>query len=364
MQKIILVAGARPNFVKIAPLWRELSKNKNIHVLIVHTGQHYDGPMSQVFFNDLGLPSPNYNLNVGSNSHARQTAEVMMRFDEVIMTEKPDDVVVAGDVNSTLACALVAAKRGIRISHVEAGLRSFDRTMPEEINRMLTDTISDLLFVSEASGMVNLKNEGVGDEKIHFVGNVMIDSLVNAKDKIDGSNILSEIDVESGNFALVTIHRPSNVDVPERLQGILKWLGELTTAIPVVFPVHPRTRKQLTGSLEKQFGLLEKMKNFKNIPPQSYIHFQKLVKSAKFVITDSGGVQEETTVQGIPCITLRKNTERPVTVNMGTNCLVGEDLNLAGVKVDECIENKVVAGVIPDLWDGLSARRIVNIITR
>ncbi|MGM0377541.1 MAG: non-hydrolyzing UDP-N-acetylglucosamine 2-epimerase [Bacteroidota bacterium] len=363
MQKIILVAGARPNFVKIAPLWRVFSTNAESRVLLVHTGQHYDGNMDQVFFDDLGLPRPDYHLNAGGSSHARQTADIMTRFDEVLDREEPDDVVVVGDVNSTLACALVAVKRNIRTSHVEAGLRSFDRSMPEEINRVVTDAVADFLFVSETSGMHNLKKENVPVEKMFLVGNVMIDSLKYARDKIDTSGILERYGLIPEKFALVTIHRPSNVDLDGRLGSVMDWLGRLSQKIRVVFPMHPRTRKKLQESDNPVLSDNTSYPGLNIIPPLGYIDFQKLLKSAQFVITDSGGLQEETTWLGVPCITLRNNTERPVTVEKGTNYLVGSDLKKAGEAANDIIEGKARNGETPHLWDGETASRIVRVIT-
>ncbi|MFW5753486.1 MAG: non-hydrolyzing UDP-N-acetylglucosamine 2-epimerase [Marinilabiliaceae bacterium] len=363
MQKIILVAGARPNFVKIAPIWRAFSTHAGIQVVLVHTGQHFDENMDRVFFDELGLPRPDYHLNACGNSHAKQTADIMTRFDEVLDQEGPDDVVVVGDVNSTLACALVAAKRNIRVSHVEAGLRSFDRSMPEEINRVLTDAIADLLFVSEPSGMQNLEHENVPAEKIFMVGNVMIDSLQYARDRIESSAILKRYNLSQKNFVLVTIHRPSNVDRPERLDAVMNWLGSLSQKIRVVFPMHPRTRERLQERETPLLGSNSPYPGLNIIPPQGYIDFQKLVKSAQFVITDSGGLQEETTWLGVPCLTLRNNTERPVTAEKGTNRIVGSDLGKAGKVVDEILSGKAAKGEKPYLWDGKTATRVVQIIS-
>lgn len=361
MQKIILVAGARPNFIKIAPLWRAFSENGNVQLVLVHTGQHSDVLMSRVFFDELGLPEPRWNLGATGKSHAKLTASIMTGFDEVLDHEQPDDVVVTGDVNSTLACALVAAKRGIRVSHVEAGSRSFDRSMPEEINRITTDALSDLLFVSEPSGIHNLKQEGINSSKIHFVGNVMIDSLLFAGERIEASGILSRLGINEKSFALVTLHRPSNVDFPERLTAIMKWLESLSRQVTVVFPVHPRTRGQLPG--DKGDIAFSKSGSLINMPPLGYYDFHKLLKSAQFVITDSGGIQEETTWLGVPCITLRDNTERPVTVELGTNYLAGGDLKLADSIARDCLAGVVKKGQIPELWDGRVAGRIVDVIT-
>ena len=362
MQKIILVAGARPNFVKIAPLWREFSKIKNVVVKIVHTGQHFDDAMSRFFFDDLQIPVPDYNLNIHGGSHAMQTGKIMEQFDRVVDEENPDDVVVTGDVNSTLSCALVAAKRGIRTSHVEAGLRSFDRTMPEELNRIVTDSISDFLFVSEDSGLKNLRNEGVDHEKVFFVGNVMIDSLVFVNPQIKSSEILTSIGVNEASYGLVTLHRPSNVDDPQQLKKLIQWLQKIATDTKLVFPVHPRTKQRLEELSSKQLISPLNRSNLIIIPPQRYIDFQKLLKSAKFVITDSGGVQEETTWRGIPCLTMRNNTERPTTIDLGTNYLTGTNLDLASSIVKNCLSGTTKPGAIPPLWDGKAASRIVEVI--
>lgn len=364
MQKIILVAGARPNFVKIAPLWRAFSAIEGVEVTLVHTGQHYDDAMSKVFFEDLGLPEPEYNLNVGSGSQAGQTADIMTRFDKVLDEIMPHDVIVVGDVNSTLACSLVAVKRGIRTSHVEAGLRSCDRSMPEEINRLATDAISDLLFVSEPSGIENLKREGVPDEKVHFVGNVMIDSLVFASEAIKESDVLSRFLLESYKYVLVTIHRPSNVDHPHRLRELINWLKEFSSKMPVVFPVHPRTRNRLVEAGLDPVQITQQIPNLKFISPQGYIDFQRLVSRAHLVVTDSGGLQEETTWLGVPCFTLRENTERPVTIEQGTNYLAGSDLTKADKMVRVCLAGKTKKGRIPDLWDGHAAQRIADVLLR
>lgn len=362
MQKIILVAGARPNFVKIAPLWRAFSNTKGVEVVLVHTGQHYDDVMSRVFFEDLGLPEPSYNLNAGGESQVKQTADIMNRFDEVLDKLLPDDVIVVGDVNSTLACSLVSVKRGIRTSHVEAGLRSFDRSMPEEINRLATDAIADLLFVSEESGMKNLRNEGIAEDKLHFVGNVMIDSLVFATDAIEDSKATNHFQLDAQKYALVTIHRPSNVDNPGRLRHLMNWLQQLSQKVPVVFPMHPRTRKSMAVTGINPDYLERDFPDLKIVPPQGYIDFQNLLKNARLVVTDSGGLQEETTWLGIPCITLRENTERPVTIEMGTNYLAGLELGKAAEIVDACLSGTIKNGRIPELWDGHTAKRIAEVI--
>jgi UDP-N-acetylglucosamine 2-epimerase (non-hydrolysing) len=362
MQKVVLVAGARPNFIKIATLWRAFSSVKDVEVVLVHTGQHYDNAMSEILFRDLGLPQPLYNLKVGGGNHVHQTANIMTRFDEVLNELLPTDVVVVGDVNSTLACSLVAVKRGIRTSHVEAGLRSFDRTMPEEINRLATDAVSDLLFVSEESGLKNLRKEGVPESKIHFVGNVMIDSLVFAAEAIKQSTVMELLELEEKKFVLVTIHRPGNVDDAARLREVMMWLQNLSVGIPVVFPMHPRTRKMMIASGLNPDSVSMEFPKLKVPEPLGYVDFQRLLKASLLVVTDSGGLQEESTWLGVPCITLRDNTERPVTIEQGTNILVGMDLQKAWEIVDSCLAGKMKTGQIPELWDGKAAGRIAEVI--
>lgn len=362
MQKIVLVAGTRPNFVKVAPLWRAFSQRENVEVVLIHTGQHYDEAMSRVFFDDLGLPEPAFNLNAGGKSHARQTAAIMERFDEVMDQIRPDDVVVVGDVNSTLACSLVAVKRGIRTSHVEAGLRSFDRAMPEEINRLATDAIADLLFVSEPSGLKNLQREGVAEDKIHFVGNVMIDSLVYAQESIRTSRALESLRLKEREYVLMTLHRPSNVDDSVRLQQVMDWIMGLSLRIPVVLPLHPRTLSNLEKSGSDLVKMRSEYPNLKITAPRGYIDFQRLLKGARMVVTDSGGLQEETTWLGIPCVTLRENTERPVTIDQGTNFLAGSSLKEASGMVDRFLNGGMTIKGKPDLWDGQAAERIAKII--
>ncbi len=315
-RKLILVAGARPNFMKVAPLLKKLREDGTFHGVLVHTGQHYDDQLSACFFRDLGLPEPDYSLRVGSGSHAQQTAEIMKRFEPVLEAERPDGVVVVGDVNSTMAAALVASKMQIATVHVEAGLRSLDRSMPEEINRLITDAISDLLLVTEESGRTNLLREGIPTGRIHFVGNLMIDSLRQSISSASRSDILSRLSLQPRTFGLVTLHRPANVDHFEQLGGILDALVEISRSLPLFFPVHPRTRAQLAEhpTLSKHVFLLD---------PLGYVDFLCLMLNSAAVLTDSGGVQEETTALGIPCLTLRNNTERPVTIEQGTNTLGG-----------------------------------------
>lgn len=357
--KIISVAGARPNFMKVAPIHKEFRRNQSrVDHLICHTGQHFDENMSNVFFNDLELPRPDYYLGVGSGSHAEQTGRIMTAFEDVVLKERPDLVVVVGDVNSTLACSLVAAKMGINIAHVEAGLRSFDRTMPEEINRMLTDSLSDFLFVTEKSGLENLRREGIAESKIFFSGNVMIDCLLYYLPKTDRSEVLKNLGLNAGKYVLVTIHRPSNVDSEKSLERVVIFLNEMAEKRKVIFPVHPRTRKNLNDC-----KLLDKFHDRIILSdPIGYIDFLALLKNAEVVVTDSGGIQEETTFLHIPCITIRDSTERPVTVDIGTNRVVGTDLNIARDVVFSVLKGEVKNGDIPPLWDGKAAVRIVEIL--
>jgi UDP-N-acetylglucosamine 2-epimerase (non-hydrolysing) len=360
MLKVINVVGARPNFMKVAPIMAAMQRRADqFEPLIVHTGQHYDTAMSDAFFRDLELPQPDMYLGVGSGSHAAQTAAVMERFEPVVVQEKPDWVLVVGDVNSTLACALVCVKLGVMVAHVEAGLRSRDRTMPEEINRLLTDQIADLLLTTSEDADHNLLGEGIPQERIRFVGNVMIDSLRKNLERAQRSRIKEQLELKDGEYAVMTLHRPSNVDERETFHRILQALEDIAAAIPVIFPVHPRTRKTIA-----EFGLSERIENIKGlrlIEPLGYLDFLSLYSTARLVLTDSGGIQEETTVLGIPCLTLRENTERPITVEMGTNRIVGSD----PVK----IQREAMAALngthlqnarIPPLWDGSAADRILD----
>jgi UDP-N-acetylglucosamine 2-epimerase (non-hydrolysing) len=329
-----------------------------INHLICHTGQHYDAKMSDVFFHQLGLPKPDFYLGVGGGSHAEQTAKIMMGFEKVLFDERPDLVIVVGDVNSTIACSLTAKKLHIKVAHVEAGLRSFDRDMPEEINRILTDTISDYLFVTEKSGLANLKHEGIEESKIFFVGNCMIDSLINFLPFTEHSDILNQLNIKANNYVLVTMHRPSNVDDEKRLIGLTDLINSLSLKRSIVFPIHPRTRNNL-----EKFKLTEKLNN--NIiltEPIGYIDFLTLIRNSELILTDSGGIQEESTYLGVQCITLRKSTERPSTVDEGTNQLVGEDFEIAKTAANEVLNGFKKEGKIPDLWDGKSAERIVEIL--
>ncbi len=361
MIKIINICGARPNFMKIAPLMRAYRNHGNIDPVLVHTGQHYDERMSDLFFRQLDIPEPDLNLEVGSGSHAKQTAEIMTRFEQVVNDHEPDWVLVVGDVNSTIACALVASKLHVRVAHVEAGLRSFDRHMPEEINRVLTDSISDLLFVTEPSGLENLKNEGVAPEKVHFVGNVMIDTLRANREKAEQSSILANLGLERGGYNVATLHRPSNVDDPETLGRILTAFEAIEADLPIVFPMHPRTRNNLT-----KLGVADRvaaLKNLRIIEPLGYLDFLKLTANAAVVLTDSGGIQEETTILGVWCLTLRENTERPVTMTEGTNRLVGTDSTRIIEAYRACRAARLDAPPVPEKWDGRAAERIAEILS-
>jgi UDP-N-acetylglucosamine 2-epimerase (non-hydrolysing) len=361
--KIVCVCGARPNFMKIASIMRAFSVNGSFETLLVHTGQHYDKKMSHLFFEELDIPRPDINLEVGSDSHAVQTAEIMKRFEPVVLEYKPDYVLVVGDVNSTIACGLVAVKLGIKLIHVEAGLRSFDRTMPEEINRIVTDSISELLFVTEQSGMDNLKNEGINSDKIHLVGNVMIDTLLANREKSQGSTILERLNLEMKKYSAVTLHRPSNVDSLDNFEKILAAFEIIQEDIKLVFPVHPRTRKKLEGTYLHEY--VKKMPNLVLLEPVGYLDFLKLMNHAALVITDSGGIQEETTILGVPCITLRENTERPVTVEEGTNQLVKSGTeNILSAYRELKARAFDISGRIPKYWDGKAAERIVEIIIK
>ncbi len=361
MVRIINVCGARPNFMKIAPLMRAYQAYPDIQPLLVHTGQHYDANMSELFFRQLGIPEPDINLEVGSGSHAVQTAEIMRRFEPVLEEHRPDWVVVVGDVNSTIACGLVATKLGVGLAHVEAGLRSFDRTMPEEINRLLTDAISDLLFVSEPSGIENLRREGVSQEKIHFVGNVMIDTLQANLARSEQSRILEELGLAPGGYNVLTLHRPSNVDGLTSLGRIVDALDVIQRDLPTVFPIHPRTLANLT-----RLGLGERLRGLpglRMVEPLGYLDFLRLMAGAAVVLTDSGGIQEETTILGVWCLTLRENTERPVTLTRGTNTLVGADPERIVSAYRRCRSAPPSARSVPEKWDGKAAERIAAVLS-
>ena len=368
--KILCVAGARPNFMKIAPVVRALGASPHLEPRLVHTGQHYDEKLSRVFFDHLGMSRPHIELAVGSGSHAAQTAEIMRRFEPVLAEEQPHGVLVVGDVNSTLACALAAAKYrrrepfhtslGARIRplviHVEAGLRCFDDDMPEEVNRRLTDSIGDLLFVTEAAGVENLRREGVPEERIHLVGNVMIDTLLASKDEAVASPVLADLALQEGAYGLVTLHRPSNVDESETLRALVAALDEVALRLPLVFPVHPRTRARLDDA-----AIRPDSERWKIVDPLGYLDFLKLMSSARVVFTDSGGIQEETTVLGVPCVTLRRNTERPVTISEGTNHLGGTSRDGILAAFEEAVQPGPPRSV-PDLWDGRAAERICSVL--
>ncbi len=363
--KIMCVVGARPNFMKIAPIMRVFNMSgSGISARLLHTGQHYDAEMKSAFFDQLGIPEPDIDLGVGSGTHTQQTAEIMKLFEPELDAWMPDAILVVGDVNSTIACALVAAKKGIPVIHVEAGLRSYDREMPEEINRVLTDQISNLLFTTERDAESNLAREGISGERVFFVGNVMIDTLMmNRKKAVPAERTIAKIadaelveNTESG-YALVTLHRPSNVDVPEVLDRLLKTLVEVSKRIPVIFPVHPRTRGQIERNGQDD---LLKQGRITTLPPLGYHELLGLMESAKVVLTDSGGIQEETTALGVPCITMRENTERPITITQGTNTIVGSDPEKIMAAFNEVMETGGKAGRVPELLDGKAAERIAR----
>ena len=360
--------------MKAAPVMAALSKRDGITQVLVHTGQHYDENMSEVFFHQLDIPEPDINLDVGSGSHAQQTTQIMMRLEEILQMHKPDLVIVYGDVNSTVAAALVCAKSQIPVGHVEAGLRSFDRTMPEEINRLLTDQIAELLFTPSSDGDKNLLREGVAEEKIHFVGNIMIDMLIRLQELATDEPRYDLLDLrgrrrltyifpwitdKQSRYVLVTLHRPSNVDNQEMLIKIMKALEEISQNISVIFPIHPRTRQRFSDLKFKTYNL-----NLRLIDPVGYLEFLKLQKDATLVITDSGGIQEETTFLGVPCLTIRKNTERPVTVTVGTNILVGQDMDRLKAEVSQILNGSAKKGSVPPLWDGKAGSRIADVIEK
>jgi UDP-N-acetylglucosamine 2-epimerase (non-hydrolysing) len=357
---VLLVAGARPNFMKVAPLSWALDALSGVRARIVHTGQHYDRAMSDTFFEDLEIPEPWRNLGVGSGSHAVQTAEIMTRFEPLLDEERPDVVVVVGDVNSTIACALVATKKGVPVAHVEAGLRSFDRTMPEELNRLLTDAISDVLYVTERSGTENLLREGVPASRIVMTGNVMIDALLRSREKAKASDVTARLGVEPRRYGVLTLHRPSNVDDPAKLVPLLDALSEVARECPLVFPAHPRTRKRMAEA-----GVdLAARRGFVLCDPLRYLDFLALMDRAKVLLTDSGGVQEEACVVGVPCLTLRDNTERPVTVEVGINRLVGTDPLRVRDAALAAVRTPLGAPRVPELWDGRAAERIAADLVR
>ncbi len=355
---ILHVVGARPNLVKIAPIMRRMT-DVNLRQTLVHTGQHYDYQMSQVFFEELSLPQPDVYLGVGSASHAVQTARAMMGLEETISQRKPDLVVVVGDVNSTLAAALVASKLLIPVAHIESGLRSNNRRMPEEINRIVTDAISHYLFTTERDANANLEREGIDPKRVHFVGNVMVDSLIEHRERALRLDVLSEHGLLAGQYALLTLHRPDNVDFRESLTGLLTAIGQVARVLPVLFPVHPRTQARI-----EEFGLgrLVRVPGFTVCPSLGYLPFLGLMARSAFVMTDSGGIQEETTALGIPCLTLRPETERPITVTEGTNTIIGSDAGLLLGEAGNILRGAGKKGRVPELWDGRAAYRIVDVV--
>jgi UDP-N-acetylglucosamine 2-epimerase (non-hydrolysing) len=360
--RIVNVVGARPNFMKIAPLMAAYRAWPAIEPVLVHTGQHYDPAMSELFFQQLGIPEPDVNLGIGSGSHAVQTAEIMRAFEPVLLDRRPSAVVVVGDVNSTIACGLVAVKLGVRLVHVEAGLRSRDRTMPEEINRVLTDAISDLLFCTERAGVDNLLAEGVPRERVFLVGNVMIDTLLRNREAADRSTILTRLALEPRGYAALTLHRPSNVDDPAAFGRILDALDAIARDLPIVFPVHPRTQRALdAGPLGPR---VRGVAGLRLVEPLGHLDFLKLMADARIVLTDSGGVQEETTILRVPCLTLRENTERPVTAEIGSNRVVGTSPDRILAAYREISDGRGPRCGVPPLWDGHAAERIVEILAR
>jgi len=383
----VLVAAARPNFMKIAPLMRAIAKQESVRPILVHTGQHYDENMSAAFFRDLGIPAPDVHLGIGSGSHAEQTGRVMIAFEEVLLREKPDLVLVVGDVNSTMACALAAVKLHVAVAHVEAGLRSFDRTMPEEINRLVTDAISDYLFTPSPDGDENLLREGVPPEKIHLVGDIMVDSLLYHLEQARRTPVLDDLGLKTGApspslsgarngvrpYALVTLHRPANVDDRESLSRILDGLQRVAARVPVLFPMHPRTRKQVAvHGLAPAFDFHERIEAIGTapnsplhaFPPLGYLDFLNLMAHAAVVLTDSGGIQEETTVLDVPCVTLRDTTERPITLTEGTNVLVHDDPDRIEEEAVRALDGRSRRGRCPAIWDGRTAERIVAILRK
>lgn len=364
--KILCIVGARPNFMKIAPIMAAFQRSDQLRAILVHTGQHYDIAMNQQFFDQLNIPKPDIDLEVGSASHAQQTAEIMRRFEPIVDAENPSAVLVVGDVNSTIACALVAAKKQIPVIHVEAGLRSYDRAMPEEINRVLTDQISDLLFTTERSALDNLMKEGIGSDRVCFVGNVMIDTLrANLEQAVPPGQMLAAMDQPEGflqsdnGYGVLTLHRPANVDDPEILHNLLQTLADISKDLPIVFPIHPRTKNVIEQS---GLGYLLNSASILQLPPLGYLEMLGLMANAKVVLTDSGGLQEETTALGVPCITLRENTERPITIEQGTNTIVGTDRNAILSVFQDILESGGKAGQIPEYWDGRAAERITQFV--
>ena len=356
--KILNIVGARPNFMKIAPIMEHMQASARVTPVLLHTGQHYDQNMNDVFFDQLGIPRPDIELGVGSGGQTWQVSETIRKFDPVLEKESPDAILVVGDVNATVACSLTATYRKIPVIHVEAGLRSFDWNMPEEINRVVTDRLSDLLFVTEPSGRENLIKEGTPAEKIQFAGNVMVDTLLKHRERAEQtSRILDQLQLQSGEYAVMTLHRPSNVDQKNVFAGILKAVHQISKQLKVVFTVHPRTRTRI-----EEFGLEESAKSMVLLEPQPYLDMVRLMSQAKLVLTDSGGIQEETTVLGVPCLTLRDNTERPITLDEGTNTLVGTSPETIIREAEHIINTGGKQGRCPELWDGRAAERIVHFL--
>jgi UDP-N-acetylglucosamine 2-epimerase (non-hydrolysing) len=364
--KILNIVGARPNFMKMAPIIEAMNAHPDkFHHLLVHTGQHYDARMSQSFFVDLGMPKPDINLEVGSGSHAEQTARIMVEFEKVCLQEGPDLVIVVGDVNSTMACTITAKKLGIKVAHVEAGLRSRDMSMPEEINRLCTDVLCDFLFTTDLYANENLRSEGVPEQKIFFVGNVMIDTLCKHKQMASDLNMENQLGTIPKEYATLTMHRPSNVDDKIVLTGILEALAEIASQIPIIFPIHPRTMKMVeTFKLTHFLNSGKTIEGIWTTEPLGYLEFLHLNMSAKMVLTDSRGLQEETTVLGVPCITMRANTERPITCEVGTNVLVGSNADEILAQATAILAGDVKPGVIPEKWDGRAAERIVDVLLK
>ena len=357
--KIHLVVGARPNFIKANPVYHSLNQLNKFELKLVNTGQHYDQNMSNIFIQELRMKQPDINLEVGSDLHGAQTGKILSLYEKVLIKDKPNMVIVFGDVNSTIACSLAAAKLGIPIAHVESGLRSFDWKMPEEINRVLTDRLSTFLFTTSPEAKDNLINEGISDKKIHFVGNTMIDSLIEFQDKFEKSNVRENLDIQ-GDYALITLHRPSNVDNGNNLKKLINSIQNTSKIIPCIFPIHPRTKKKLQSA--KLYNELLNNKRIKLIDPMGYIDFMCLQMNARIVLTDSGGIQEETTFFGVSCITVRENTERPITISNGTNKLIGAEYEKIPQEIEATIKNKRDTHSIPTLWDGNSAGRISKIL--
>ncbi|RJS17394.1 UDP-N-acetylglucosamine 2-epimerase (non-hydrolyzing) [Corallococcus sp. H22C18031201] len=362
MRKVIHIVGARPNFMKVAPIYKAIRARGVLHQRLVHTGQHYDVKMSDVFFSDLGLPAPEVHLGIGSGSHAEQTARMMVEMEKVFLQEKPDLVSVVGDVNSTLAAALVTSKLAIPLAHVEAGLRSRERYQPEEVNRVVTDRLSELLLTPSRDADANLLEEGVPSSRIHFVGNVMIDSLLSNQEKAEQLSTLRDLGLSPRQYAVATLHRPVNVDDPKLLVGLIGSLRDVARRLPLVFPVHPRTRKMLTE--QGWLAELERAPGMKLVEPMGYLEFLALTSQARVILTDSGGLQEEATALGVPCLTLREQTERPVTVEVGTNEVVGTDAARILAAVDRILAGQGKQGRVPELWDGRTGERIADLYAR